>query len=399
MRRAAQVLATGALVALATGSGAGAVQDAQRDPHAPRLAIEPVGDAPDAPKAFVVLDLPNAVRETAAARPPSHEEWRAVLSVHVEREDRAAILGRYRLDELGLWLVPAFPPEPGVRYRAVFRPAALAGMPEGATAEPLTADLRLDPPPPPPATAVLAVHPDTDDVPENLLRFYVHFAAPMSRGDVHRFVRLESASGREIERAFLELDEELWDRAGRRLTLLLDPGRVKSGLRPREEEGRALEAGRDVALAIDAGLLDAAGRPLAAPWRRTFRVGAADRDPPDPSRWRIAPPPAGTRDPLRVVLDEALDHALLHRMIWIEDASGLDVAGTPEIGPAERSWIFTPDAEWRPGGYDLRVDRRLEDRAGNRVGRPFEVDLAAPRVDSGEGDDQEPVTLPFAIAP
>ena len=60
---------------------------------------------------------------------------------------------------------------------------------------------------------------------------------------------------------FLELEDELqWSLT--RLTLLLDPARVKRGLKPNLDEGRALEAGKRYQLVIDQQWPDATGRPL-----------------------------------------------------------------------------------------------------------------------------------------
>src|SRR5262249_56091734 len=86
-------------------------------------------------------------------------------------------------------------------------------------------------------TVVEHVYPSRKELPENLLRFYFHFSAPMSRGDVYQYIRLLDAAGKPIEAPFLELEQELWDESGRRFTLLIDPGRIKRGLKPREEGG------------------------------------------------------------------------------------------------------------------------------------------------------------------
>jgi hypothetical protein len=251
---------------------------------------------------------------------------------------------------------------------------------------------------------VSAVHPGTGRIPENLLRFYVHFTAPMSRGDALRWVRLEDASGVPIADAFLAIDEELWDRDAVRLTLLLDPGRIKSGLRPRAELGRALAPGHEVTLAIDGRWPDASGRPLAEGLRRTFQVVAADQTTPDPTRWRISPPLAGANEPLRIDLGEPLDHALLHRLVWVEDDAGRPVQGSIALSDEERSWSFTPREPWSAGHYTVTIDRRLEDLAGNRIGRPFEVDLTRTPSDSRHAldvapSDDKPVRLPLIVEP
>ena len=69
----------------------------------------------------------------------------------------------------------------------------------------------------------------------------------MSRGEVYRRVRLVGEQG-DVDLPFLELGEELWDPEGRRLTLLFDPGRIKRGLKPREDAGQILQPGKRYAL-------------------------------------------------------------------------------------------------------------------------------------------------------
>ena len=44
----------------------------------------------------------------------------------------------------------------------------------------------------------------------------------------------------------------------------------------------------------------------------------------------------------------------------------------------ETQWRFVPYAAWTAGAYNLQVDTALEDVAGNRVGRPFDVDTFDP---------------------
>ena len=113
----------------------------------------------------------------------------------------------------------------------------------------------------------------------------------------------------------------------------------------------------------------------------------------------MAPGAAG-RDPLRVTFDESLDYALLHRLVWIEDSAGEPIEGSIEVGAAERTWAFVPESPWQAGAYVLRVGRRLEDLAGNRVGRPFEVDVTAQGAEATpRAEDETPAKLPFTILP
>jgi hypothetical protein len=93
---------------------------------------------------------------------------------------------------------------------------------------------------------------------------------------------------------------------------------------------------------------------------------------------------------------ESLDHALLHRLVWVEDDRGRRVPGEVEVTRQETCWRFTPAAAWRAGRYRLVADTRLEDLAGNSIGRPFEVDETRP---APRKDKAETVAVPFEVRP
>ncbi|MGH9755277.1 MAG: Ig-like domain-containing protein [Blastocatellia bacterium] len=174
---------------------------------------------------------------------------------------------------------------------------------------------------------------------------------------------------------FLEIDEELWDSTMTRLTLIIDPGRIKRGVRPLEEIGPALEAGKSYTLVIGSEWRDGAGNPLKESFRKAFKVGPPDREPPDPIRWKIEAPQAGSRDQLAVVFPEPMDHALARRLMRVAVEPGGIVEGKVLLEDQERRWTFTPDNVWRRGRYQIVIQTTLEDLAGNNIGKPFEVDL------------------------
>jgi len=262
---------------------------------------------------------------------------------------------------------PRFELERGLRYRAEYSEPRLVA--------PLTQVFSIAAAPAWPATVLERIDPSPDVLPENLLKLYLNFSAPMSRGEAYRRVRLLDEAGRKVELPFLEIDQELWDRETRRLTLLFDPGRVKRDLLPHDEVGTPLREGLRYTLVIDREWPDAHGNPLARETRKSFRVGAADHDPPKTSSWRLAPPKPGTRDPLSVTFPEPLDRALLERVVAVFAASGTAVAGDAAIDSNQTRWLFTPREAWKAGDYALRAETILEDLAGNSLGRPFEVDV------------------------
>ncbi len=316
------------------------------------IRLEGAGNA----QVFRVAGWTGAVPEAGAA------SWQDVFAVYVDGGE-VPLLGSYRVENAALTFQPRFALRPGLRYRAVFKPAALVStfeIPKG---------------PPTPATKVERVYPSTNLLPENQLKLYVHFSAPMSRGEAYRRLRLLDQSGGPVELPFLELAEELWDREGKRLTILFDPGRVKQGLRPRQEVGSPLESGREYTLAVDREWPDAEGRPLREAFLKRFRVGPPDHELPALSKWRLRPPKSGGSEPLTVELPEPLDRALLEGLIDVTDPRGNSLPGSIQVGREETRWLFTPREPWKAGRYYLTVGATLEDLAGNTIERPFEVDV------------------------
>jgi hypothetical protein len=238
------------------------------------------------------------------------------------------------------------------------------------------------------------VYPSADVVPENLLRIYVHFSAPMSRRSGLDYIHLLDQEGREIKGPFLPLDTDLWNDDHTRYTAFFDPGRVKQDLLPRRQMGPSLTAGRRYTLVIDAGWPDARGLPLTNAFRRAFRVAPPELGALDPRAWRIAPPAAGTRDPLVVTFPQALDHGLLLRALGVSKRGEPFLDGEIRIEAGETEWLFVPRDRWAAGEHQLVALSILESCAGNRIGRPFEVDG---RADADRASAPERTYVPFRI--
>ncbi len=355
------------LLILATGRGAGA--QAPAEPL--RIAL-----SRDLPARFVVSGLaPEMVDEIRRAE-WSGERWQEALSVRLTgTPPRPPLLGTYAVQGSDLIFTPSFPVDAGRIYDVTLRPSRLPGGQRGAADVQVTVASAKKTPLNQPATTISLVTPTVSVLPENQLKFYLHFSAPMSRGEAYRHITLRTEAGEVVAHPFLELPEELWDPELRRFTLLLDPGRIKRGLKPREQFGPPLETGRAYTLEISADWLDANGRPLAAPLRKAFRVADPDDTQPNVERWKIQWPTQATRQPVTIEFDEPLDHGLLQRMIWIVDAEDRVLTGDVRTSDHDRRWEWTPDASWQPGRYRLVIDTRLEDLAGNSLARPFEVDL------------------------
>ncbi|HUS33928.1 MAG TPA: Ig-like domain-containing protein [Verrucomicrobiae bacterium] len=335
------------------------------------VAATLVGNALAADYSIDVKWQTNSV-EISGLKSTNAPDGKPFFSVYAEQgnllvdANLPAMAGEVGFKDGVLIFTPRFPLQPGVKYRAVVRP-------QGDKA--LSFTHQFEAPELIASTIVAATYPAVDSLPENVLKFYIVFSAPMSGGHIYDYIHLRNAAGKDVQLPFLEIDEELWDPTMTRLTLFLDPGRIKRGVKPLEEIGPALEIEKSYTLWIARDWKDAKGAPLKTGFEKSFKVVAPDREPPNPLRWKITAPKSKTRDALIVAFDEPLDHALAQRVLRIADSKGALVQGTVKLDRLDQSWTFVPHERWAAGTHKLIVPTIIEDLAGNNIGKPFDVDL------------------------
>jgi hypothetical protein len=351
-----------------------------------------------------VIGLPADDLSRLKQRTLTREEWAAVLRIAVASDagtatDRPAVLGTYVISDGTLRFTPQFPFDPGQRYDVVLDPTRLPTL-TGAPSAPwrsrlLETSIKVPVPEGTPTTRVVGVFPSATEIPENQLRLYISFSAPMGLAGGSKHVRLIDQTGRTVDDAFLPLEVDLWNDDRTRYTVLLDPGRVKRGILPNEEMGRALIVGQKYTVVVNESWRDAAGQPLARPFHREFRVGPPEERAIDPATWRLDAPLESTRDPLVVSFPKPLDYGLLQRALTVSTVRGERVPGDIRLGAGETRWLFIPLTRWEAGEYRLLASSILEDVAGNRIGRPFEVEALASGVKTGATS----AALPFRVVP
>ncbi|HEY7497602.1 MAG TPA: hypothetical protein VH740_03775 [Vicinamibacterales bacterium] len=306
------------------------------------------------------------------------EQWQSLLRVSVKGADGdrpPAVAGRYAIAGDVLRFTPMFPLDEGRQYDVVLDPGFL---PPNARmiADPQNSVRAVVGRPAverSPSTIVTHIYPSGGVVPANQLRLYLHFSAPMDWRSGYDYVKLLDERGEEVLDAFLPLDADFWNDDRTRYTVFFDPGRVKRGILPNRQMGRALEPGKRYTLVVKREWRDGHGLPLKDEFRHAFRAAAPIERALSTSAWTIAPPAGGSRAPLSVVFPQPLDRGLLQRALHVErDGKPLD--GEIAIEAEETRWSFTPREPWRPGEHQLVALAFLEDLAGNRIGRAFEVD-------------------------
>jgi Bacterial Ig-like domain len=288
--------------------------------------------------------------------------------------------GRFEVVGDEVWFEPRHPFQRGSRYSLLSTTDSAAPTELGS--------LELPPLDREAVTSVQEIYPTSPEIPLNNLKLYICFSGAMSEGWSGRAVRMLDEETLEVlEDVFLPMEPELWDPARRRLTALLDPGRIKRGLRSHEEHGYPLRQGRRIVVMVGEEFGDAEGRPLREPAVRRYGVGPAVRRRVDPKRWRWRWPTAPGA-PLQVAFDRPLDHALVKRSIRVRDVDGAPLPGDLSVSAGERGASFQPRARWERGSrYRVTIDPHLEDLAGNSLRRVFDRDLSRPEEAPGPPED------------
>ncbi len=329
--------------------------------------------------------------QRCAAEPAGSERWPDWFAVYTgdaapePHSGKPTLLGRFQVREDAVVFVPRFPPMPGQSYHAVWR------GPDGGPI--VSGTFRVEREPLSPTAEVAGVFPSDDELPANLLKFYIQFSERMSRGQAASHIRLLDARGDEVDLPFVAPEHELWNGATDRLTLFFDPGRIKRGVGPNETLGSLLQEGASYTLVVDRRWRDAQGTAMRGEHRKRFRVRTADRRQPREQDWAFEAP-LSSADPLLLRFPEPMDRALIERLPTVVRADGTEVAGRVTIEDRERTWRFVPEERWPAGQYRLQVSRFVEDLAGNSPARPFELEM---QIRSTLDDPPEPIVYEFVV--
>lgn len=212
----------------------------------------------------------------------------------------------------------------------------------------------------------MRISPQAKVLPANMLRFYIHFPRP---GEAH-FDRdqlwLLNDEEQVVPDPFLVLSQELWSIDGCRLTVLMEPGRIKRGLGVDPSHEPALVVGRTYSLVVTA---------LGQTVRHTFRVSGPVLEAIDEAAWRIVSPNVGSLDPVAVHFGRVMDAALCEDEIRVLTSCGAVVATRLSLSSDGTAMQLIPGHPWSAGEQSLVVSDRFEDVCGNRLGEALDHDV------------------------
>lgn len=278
------------------------------------------------------------------------------------RQDQAAIGGEYKVEDGKLIFTPTYPFLKGKTYRALFH---LGG--DVIERDFFIRNTNR------PKSEISEIYPSAAELPLNVLKFYIQFTDSMSRGFAYDNIHFVSADGDTLKDVYLKLAEELWSPDMKRFTLLLDPGRIKRGLKSLEDLGYVFEHEHSYSLVVNKNWRDAHDMPMTNGFEKQFKTaGLYETYRGSLSLGKI--PKAGTTDPVSLKSAFPNDYALLLRVVHIFDGEGREIAGEIEIKKNEKLWKFRPAKAWTNENYQVRVESIIEDVTGNNMTNPFDVD-------------------------
>ena len=284
------------------------------------------------------------------------------IKVILANGNKRAILGKFSSDNSALLFEPLIPLTPGLTYHILQNDQLI-----GQLLVPFNKNEK--------GPELLAIYPQLDTLPENLLKFYVHFSKPMRSGESLQFIHLLDKNQDTLRNVFLNLQPELWDTTSTVLTLWLDPGRIKRGLTLNRSLGNPLKMNETYHLVISSTWKGQNGLKLAQTYRKTFVAGKRDDLAPDLKQWQLQVPRSSTTTPLEIKTRETLDHYLLSESIGIVDQNNSLIKGKISLDKKDQQVLFVPAQPWKAQRYRLQVDARLEDLSGNNLNRVFDRDI------------------------
>jgi len=271
------------------------------------------------------------------------------------------VLGQFDEEDDAIVFKPVVPFTPGLIYEIFYQKKIV-----GSVSIPIPANAKQ--------TVLVNLFPTADTVPENLLKIYLQFSAPMREGEALQYVHLLNENKDTLQDIFLDLPTELWNKERTELTLWLDPGRIKRDLIPNRKMGNPLKKGNWYTLVVSPGWKDVQGFSLTKTIEKNFFVEERDSNVPELTSWNIQTPKAGTNQPLQISFGEPLDYFLLGETISILNHKNEIIPGEIQITDRERRIAFTPQQFWKQGNYRIQVKAILEDLAGNNLNRLFDRD-------------------------
>jgi hypothetical protein len=239
----------------------------------------------------------------------------------------------------------------------------------------------------------IQVFPSASEIPTNLLRFHISFDEVPEVFDIGTAIRLIDATGVAIDHVFLDLNEGLWSADGLTLTVMLHPGRIKTGLIASRSLGNAFREHNRYELQLRREHLPSlhhAYSPSSASatneWAciKRFTVIAAVDTAIDAQSLLLSVPNAHSLSRLSITFPHSIDRLGAENYVRLSNAADQLLDVQLEVGSAEKAIHFVPRHAWPSGPVTIHFSVDFEDVSGNRLSSAFAkaVQMTKPDADT-----------------
>ena len=297
-------------------------------------------------------------------------QWVSFFNIKTDLSN-PPVIGSFQVVDKQVVFKPRFLPDPSVTYFVSFSYEALNAllnqkMGEGVFTEKVTFSSPASEKP-----RVVAISPQLDELPMNVLRIYIHFSSPMSFQNPYEFISIINEKGEELVEPFVIVPEGLWNIDRRRLTLLFHPGRIKRGVGPNMTEGDILSVGQSYQFKINDKWKGSNGQNLEQEFTTTFSVKNPIQEKIRYEEWELK----GQQNhvgQLHIKTKHPLDQALAKRMLFIRKNDGTFLPSKVEFDDAYNLRIHWEKQDGDE--FELVIDPRLEDICGNTPLNAFDYE-------------------------
>jgi hypothetical protein len=235
----------------------------------------------------------------------------------------------------------------------------------------------------------IQVFPSANEIPANLLRFHLRFDDVPDVFDISTAIRLVDAYDVVLDHVFLDLNEGLWSADGLTLTVMLHPGRIKTGLVASRNLGNAFREydGYELQLRREHLPFSQGCSPSSASatneWVciKRFTATPAVDTAIESQSLLLSLPSAHCFTPLSITFPRIVDRLAIENYVQLGHLTGAPLGAQIEIRDAERTIDFLPQHAWPSEPLILYFSRDFEDICGNRLSSAFANVAQAVKVD------------------
>lgn len=301
---------------------------------------------------------------------PSHENDKQpsdllkVFMIQEENESQTPLLGTYSKEEDTIFFEPQFEMGDGLSFNAHFYYKNDTVKTFYKTPS-INLNIGNE-------IVIKEVFPRSNEIPKNILTFYVEFSEPMLEDEsAFRYVNLYNENKEIIPHVWLNKSRWISDTI---LMLMIHPGRIKSGIKYYDNLGDVFYVGKKYYLEITDKTKPLHRDLKVKPFIKEFKIIEPTASSPKVLQNKFSIPRRNSKEKLKIVFDKPMDLYTIFGGISINIYNtDINIQGKFMSGSNDTEWYFIPEKPWAEKKYTLIFNKYVSDPSGNGLIKPFET--------------------------